>query len=50
VWIKAGSLDEPQRIQPTHQSWVQMAVPWAYLDRSLPSFTGNGPAPGEKIG
>jgi len=49
VWIKAGSLDEPQLVQPTYQSWVQMAVPWAYLDKSLPSFTGNGPAPGEKI-
>jgi len=49
VWIKAGSLDEPQLIRPTHQTWVQMAVPWAYLDKGLPSFTGNGPAPGEKI-
>jgi len=50
VWIKAGSVDEPQRVHPTHQSWVQMAVPWAYLDKSLPSFTGNDPSPGEKIG
>jgi len=40
VWIKAGSLDEPARIQPTHQVWTKMAVPWAYLD--------NGPAPGAK--
>ena len=49
VWIKAGSLDEPELVRPTHQSWVEMAVTWAYLDRDLPGFTGNGPAPGEEI-
>ena len=49
VWIKAGSLDQPQLIQPTHQTWTQMAVPWAYLDKNLPGFLGNGPTPGEKI-
>ena len=48
VWIKAGSLDEPELVQPTHQTWTQMAVPWAYLDRSLPGYEGNGPAPGEQ--
>jgi hypothetical protein len=48
VWIKAGSLDEPARIQPTHQTWTQMAVPWAYLDKDLTGYEGNGPAPGEE--
>ena len=43
VWIKAGSLDEPELIKPTHQSWIGKAVPWAYLDRDLPSYAGNGP-------
>jgi hypothetical protein len=49
VSIKAGSLDTPELIKPTHQTWTAMAVPWAYLDKGLPSFQGNGPAPGEKI-
>ncbi len=48
VWIKAGSLDSPELIKPTHQTWIEMAVPWAYLDKDLPSFQGNGPSPGEK--
>ena len=43
VWIKAGSLDAPELIKPTYQSWIGMAVPWAYLDKDLPSFAGNGP-------
>jgi hypothetical protein len=47
LWIKGGSLDEPQRIRPTHQTWTEMAVPWAYLDKDLPSFQGNGPSPEE---
>ena len=48
VWIKAGSLDEPKLVQPTHQTWTQMAVPWAYLDKDLPGYAGNGPEPGDK--
>ena len=43
VWIKAGSLDAPELIEPTYQSWIGMAVPWAYLDRDLPRYAGNGP-------
>jgi hypothetical protein len=48
VSIKAGSLDTPELIEPTHQTWTAMAVPWAYLDKGLPSFPQNGPAPGGK--
>lgn len=48
LFIKAGTLDEPQLITPTHQTWVGRAVHWAYLDRSLPAFQDNGPHPGEK--
>ena len=42
VFIKAGSLDEPEIVKPTHQSWVNMAVPWAYLSKDLPGFEDNG--------
>ena len=44
VWIKAGSLDEPESIKPTHQVWTKCAVPWAYLSKDLPSFQKAGPA------
>ena len=49
VFIKAGSLDSPELIEPTHQTWIEMAVPWAYLDKDLPAFEGNGPSPGKKV-
>ena len=49
VFIKGGSLDSPELIKPTHQTWIEMAVPWAYIDKDLPGFQGNGPSPGEKI-
>ena len=45
VWIKAGSLDEPQRITPTCQTWTDMAVPWAYLDKNLPTCPEGEPEP-----
>jgi hypothetical protein len=43
VWIKAGSLDEPESIKPSYQTWTQCAVPWAYIDENLPSFSKGGP-------
>ena len=49
VWIKAGSLDEPELVRPSHQTWTQMAVNWAYVDRNLPAFVGNSPASAEEI-
>lgn len=44
VWIKAGSLDKPESIKPSYQTWTQCAVPWAYIDENLPSFSKGGPA------
>ena len=46
VWIKAGSLDKPELIKPSHQTWTQCAVPWAYLSKDLPGFPKGGPGPG----
>lgn len=43
VWIKAGSLDEPESIKPSYQTWTQCAVPWAYIDEDLPGFPKGGP-------
>lgn len=44
VWIKAGSLDKPESIKPSYQTWTQCAVPWAYIDENLPSFSKGGQA------
>ena len=39
VFLKAGSLDEPELIKPSCQTWTKCAVPWAYIDETLPSYT-----------
>lgn len=43
VFLKAGCLDEPERIKPSCQIWTKCAVPWAYIDESLPSFSEGEP-------
>ncbi len=47
VWIKAGSLDEPESIKPSHQIWTERAVPWAHINPTLPAFPKSGPVPKE---
>ena len=42
VWIKAGSLDEPELVKPTKQIWTKRAVPWAKIDAGLLSFSEEG--------
>ena len=44
VFLKAGSLDEPERIKPNCQTWTKRAVPWAYLDEKLPCFPEGRPS------
>ena len=43
IWIKAGSLDEPELIKPSKQIWTQCALPWAYINEDLPSFPKGAP-------
>ena len=38
VFLKAGSLDEPEVIKPSCQTWTKCAVPWAYIDETLPRY------------
>jgi hypothetical protein len=39
VYAKAGSLDDPSLVVPTHQSWTASAVPWSRIERGLESFS-----------
>jgi hypothetical protein len=39
VFLKAGSLDEPELVKPNCQIWTKRAVPWAYIDENLPCFS-----------
>jgi hypothetical protein len=43
VFIKAGSLDEPERVKPGCQTWTRRAVPWAHIDENLPCFPESRP-------
>jgi hypothetical protein len=38
VYVKAGTLDDPSVVQPTHQNWVASAVPWSRIAQDLRSF------------
>ncbi len=45
VFVKAGSLDNPELIEPTRQIWTERATPWAHIDPALPAYPKNGSAP-----
>ncbi len=42
VYIKAGSLDEPELVKPSCEIWTERAVKWAYVDASLPTYPKGG--------
>lgn len=44
VYVKAGTLDDPARVEPTHQNWMVSAVPWSRIAPGLESFE-RGPKP-----
>lgn len=37
MYIKAGTLDNPSIVKPSHQIWVQSKVPWATIEPALPA-------------
>jgi len=38
VYLKAGCIEESELIKPSCQTWTKCAVPWAYIDTTLPCF------------
>jgi hypothetical protein len=38
VYVKAGTLDDPTVVRPSHQSWVASAVSWSRIDPEIASF------------
>ena len=43
VWIRAGTLDSSEGLEPTSQVWTGLAVPWAQIPADIPSFPQEGP-------
>ena len=44
IFIKAGSLDKPELAKPSLHTWIQHAVPWAFIEKNLPEYEDNGPS------
>ena len=44
VWIRAGSLDHSEGLQPTAEMWTELAVPWARIPDGIPSYPQNSPS------
>lgn len=43
VWLKGGSLDNPELLKPRFHTWVDHAVSWAFIPDDLPRYSDNGP-------
>jgi hypothetical protein len=39
VYVKAGVLDDPYVVVPSHQSWIQSEVSWAHIPDDLPLYS-----------
>ena len=37
-YLKAGCLDDPAVVHPTHQNWTRSRVPWVAIGPELPEF------------
>jgi len=48
VFIKAGSLDKPELVKPSSQTWTDRAVEWATIDTTLPAYPKAGPSKNSK--
>jgi hypothetical protein len=45
IVVRAGTLDEPQRVAPQMLIWTSSAPRWANLDPALPQYAGQPPPP-----
>ena len=45
IFVRAGTLDDPEIARPVATIWTAKAPSWACIDDSLPSFEGQPPPP-----
>jgi hypothetical protein len=38
IYVKAGTLDDPTVVVPTHQSWTSSSVPWCRIAPEIATF------------
>jgi hypothetical protein len=46
IFVRAGTLDDPQVAQPAATIWTEQAPTWACIDSGLPSFPRQAPPAG----
>lgn len=44
IYVKAGTLDDPDIVAPEHQSWVTSAVPWHRIASDIQTFSRSRPS------
>lgn len=44
VWIRAGSLDASEGLQPVAEVWTEIAVPWSRIPDEIQSYPQGGPS------
>jgi hypothetical protein len=45
IWIRAGSLNNSDALQPTREVWTDLAVPWSRIPDHIPSYPETAQAP-----
>jgi hypothetical protein len=45
LFLRAGTLDDPEVAKPVMTIWTAAAPSWAVIDRRLPAFAGQPPPP-----
>ena len=43
IFVRAGTLDDPNMVKPAATIWAAKAPAWACIDASLPAFEGQPP-------
>src|ERR1700730_10369986 len=43
LYVKAGCIDDPRIVHPTHQIWMNSMVTWATISPDLPGFPKGRP-------
>ncbi len=38
IWVRAGTVDDPELIKPIHQYWTDSKVDWATIPKEIKSF------------
>lgn len=46
IFVRVGTLDDPELVRPMANIWTASAPSWAYMDEGLPRFEGQPPPAG----